>query len=398
MNSSTFLNMAQQIQDAIVRIRLQDSSTPLDIAAQVAPNLSSLEGTASDLHDPNEQDDEYLQLNASMLANSYSHSNVPSHDPDEQQNLVDESLSWQQVSLTAMTDAEYQSTLNRSRILNSNSDQLLMFVTGGAGVGKSFLIRTIKEMLIRTQQHHHNPVLLTAPTGIAAYNIGGITVHSAFCLPVEHHRSASYVPLKAEKLKQLRMKFKDIAYVIIDEISMLSCHNFDFVNKRLCDIKDTTSDPTVLFGGLSLIVFGDLFQLKPVHGCYIFDTRKPESYLWQKFDVSLLTTNHRQADDKTWAEILNRIRIGQPTDADIDALKQRTTVDTPFDTALRIFPTRKQVKEYNDERLNVLTSSQTTSPAVYRLQPSTHEPQPQHTCLMNRYWSLSLTMNQKLPD
>ena len=51
------------------------------------------------------------------------------------------------------------------------------------------------------------------------------------------------------------MKFKDVAYVIIDEISMLSCHNFDFVNKRLCEIKDTTSDPT---GGLSLIVFGDL--------------------------------------------------------------------------------------------------------------------------------------------
>ena len=86
------------------------------------------------------------------------------------------------------------------------------------------------------------------------------------------------------------MKFKDITYVIIDEISMLSCHNFDFVNKRLCEIKDTTSDPSVLFGGLSSIVFGDLFQLNPVHGCYQFDTRKPESYLWQKFDVNLLTT------------------------------------------------------------------------------------------------------------
>ena len=156
--------------------------------------------------------------------------------------------------------------------------------------------------------------------------------------------------------------------VIIDEISMLSCHNFGFVNKRLCEIKDTTSDPTGLFGGLSLIVFGDLFQLKPVHGCYIFDTRKPESYLWQKFDVNLLTTNHRQAGDKTWAETLNRIRTGRPTDADISILQQRTTVDTsvpPFDTALRIFPTRKQVKEYNNERLTLLTSS--TSPAVYSI-------------------------------
>ena len=69
------------------------------------------------------------------------------------------------------------------------------------------------------------------------------------------------------------MKFKDIDYVIIDEISMVSCHNFNFVRKRLCEIKITACDPTILFGGLSLIVFGDLFQLKPV---YIFDTRKPD--------------------------------------------------------------------------------------------------------------------------
>ena len=157
---------------------------------------------------------------------------------------MDESLSWQQISHSTMSDADYQLALhnaspdqkavidkvfthNRSRIVNTSADQLLLFVTGGAGVGKSFLI---KEMLIRTQQHY-NPVLLTAPTGIASYNILGITVHSGFSLPVEHRRSANYVPLKAEKLKQFRAKFKDIAYVIIDEISMLSCHNFDLVHK-----------------------------------------------------------------------------------------------------------------------------------------------------------------------
>ena len=284
----------------------------------------------------------------------------------ENQSYADESLSWQRASLTTMSDAEYQHALNsasadqkqvieqvfsrnRSRILHNTDDQLLLFVTGGAGVGKSFLIRLIKEMLIRTQQTH-SPVLLTAPTGIAAYNIGGVTVHSAFCLPVEHHKTANYVPLKSEKLKQFRVKFKDIAYVIIDEISMLSCQNFAFLHNRMCNIKNTTNDSTKLFGGVSIIAFGDLFQLKPVHGSYIFDNRRPESYLWHKFDVSLLTTNHRQAEDKTWAEILNRIRTGQPTDTDIEMLKGRTSIDTsipPFDTAIRIFPTRAQVKEYN---------------------------------------------------
>lgn len=334
----------------------------------------------SDLHEHDQHNEQFLSSNVQMLITASSHDTSMSVEPTI---TADESLSWQLISQSTMSDAEYQHALshaspdqrlitdrvfshNRGRIVDHNSDQLLLFVTGGAGVGKSFLIRT--KMLIRTQ-HNHNPVILTAPTGIAAYNIAGITVHSAFSLPVEHHRSANYVPLRAEKLKQFRVKFRDIAYVIIDEISMLSCHNFHYVHKRLCEIKGTTHDPTILFGGLSLIVFGDLFQLKPVHGCYIFDSRKPESHLWRQFEFSLLTTNHRQADDRVWADILNRIRIGQPSSSDIEVLQQQTTIDTslpPFDSALRIFPTRKQVKEYNNKRLLLLTSLTTTA-AVYNI-------------------------------
>ena len=248
-------------------------------------------------------------------------------------------------------------------ISNNTDDQLLLFVTGGTGAGKSFFIRLIKEMQMRTQVTH-NPVLLTAPTGIAAYNIGSVTVYSVFCLWIEHQNTANYVPLKSEKLKQFKVKFKNIAFLIIDEISMSSCQNFAFMHKCLCDIKNTTNGPTKLFGNISIIAFGDVFQLKPVHGNYIFDTRRPESYLWRKFDVALLTTNHRQAKDKIWAEILNRIHTGQPTDADIEILTQRTSVNTsipPFDTALRIFPTHKQVKVYNEQYLNHLTSENTTS-------------------------------------
>jgi len=187
--------MAQEIQQAIIRIRLQDAQTPLDIAAQVAPNLSSLETTQQDLQDHHETDLEWLQINATMLADT-SIDQTQHHITSEQaQNIADESLSWTQASITTMTDTQYYQNLNRassdqrlvidrvyrhnrSLIQGQNPDQLLLFVTGGAGVGKSFLIQTIQEMLIRMQ--HHNPVLLTAPTGIAAYNIGGVTIHSAF--------------------------------------------------------------------------------------------------------------------------------------------------------------------------------------------------------------------------
>ena len=107
----------------------------------------------------------------------------------------------------------------------------------------------------------------------------------------------------------------------------MSCHNIDLVHKRLSEIKDTTHDPSILFGGMSVVVFGDLFQLKPVHGSYIFDTSKRQSYLWQKIDVSLLTTNHRQAKDRTWAKILNRVCIGQLTDSDMQVLKNKTAIE-----------------------------------------------------------------------
>ena len=74
---------------------------------------------------------------------------------------------------------------------------------------------------------------------------------------------------------------------------MVSCQNFAYIHKRLCEIKDTTHDQSILFGGMSILTFGDLFQLKPVHGSYIFDKRKPESFLWQHFKLIIkLKINH----------------------------------------------------------------------------------------------------------
>ena len=82
---------------------------------------------------------------------------------------------------------------------------LRLFVTGGAGCGKSFLIKLLNEYLIRISNCPTSPVILTAPTGVASYNIGGSTVHSALSLPVDHLRkgTTNYLPLSAEKLSQL---------------------------------------------------------------------------------------------------------------------------------------------------------------------------------------------------
>ena len=82
------------------------------------------------------------------------------------------------------------------------------------------------------------------------------------------------------------------------------------------------------FGDVALFLFGDIMQLKPCRGRYIFEGPICEDYLlnhnlrrlWETFDVITLEENHRQNEDKDYAEILNRIRIGKPTEDDLKTL------------------------------------------------------------------------------
>ena len=139
----------------------------------------------------------------------------------------------------------------------------LLFITGGAGTGKSHIISVIHEHIERTHTKSGNVCMLAAPTGVAAFNIGGLTIHRALNLPVEHDRSTAYKKLSAERLHELRRLWKDVHVMIIDEISMVSYWMFTFIHKRLTEIKGT-DDTEVHFGVISIIAVGDFFQLPPV--------------------------------------------------------------------------------------------------------------------------------------
>ena len=84
------------------------------------------------------------------------------------------------------------------------------------------------------------------------------------------------------------------------------------------------------FGGVALFCFGDLLQIKPVRGRYIFEEPKSESFKignvvsphWDKFNIVNLVENHRQGNDKFYADILNRIRTGNQTVEDIQELEK----------------------------------------------------------------------------
>ena len=203
-------------------------------------------------------------------------------------------------------------------VLNSvKTDKLplSLFLSGGAGVGKSTVTNALYEALIRylNAQTENDPddisVVKVAPIGKAAFNIRGNTLHSALKIPA--NRGFNYNTLDRDRLNTIRAQLQRTQVVFIDEISMIGSGMFNFLDLRLQQIMGT-KEP---FGGLSITV-GDLFQLKSVFDQWIFENSEDgytalATNLWQRhFQMFELFEVMRQREDKDFAEILNRIREG----------------------------------------------------------------------------------------
>ena len=224
-------------------------------------------------------------------------------------------LAFQKVLNYTTARHEYQ-----MHAVESPPEPLRLFITGGAGTGKSHVISVVHEHFERAQIGDGCACMLMAPTGVAAFNIGGLTIHKALNLPVEHGKRTAYHKLASERLHGMRRLWKSVTTIIIDEISMVSYQTLNFVHQRLTEIKGT-DDTEVLFGGLNVIAVGDFFQLPPVRDKFIFQER----YLHNG------GINMRQMGDNTYSRVLGRIRFGQQTPDDITLLRTRLTsgIDTP---------------------------------------------------------------------
>ena len=203
-----------------------------------------------------------------------------------------------------------------------------LFLTGKAGTGKSTFLRYIAS---HTRKKH----VVLAPTGIAAINAGGVTLHSFFKLPfhpllpndvqylVRNLRKT--LKYNSEKIKILR----ELELVIIDEISMVRADVIDFIDKVLRVYSQNMREP---FGGKQLLLVGDIFQLEPV-------VKEDDRQLLQPFYPSLfffdakvfrqvqpvaieLKTVYRQTDP-SFIRLLDDIRTSQVTDADLRLLNSR---------------------------------------------------------------------------
>lgn len=236
-----------------------------------------------------------------------------------------------------------------------------VFLSGSAGVGKSYVIKLVEEDIKRYLKHHFEPddiiVLLCGSTGTAAFAINGLTLHSALLLPVK----CKFQPLSDEKLSSLRSRLAKLQLMIIDEVSMVSADMLYYIHRRLEEIKGTKNSDT-RFGNCSILAVGDLFQLKPVMAKQIFELpqnsyAKLHGSIWKEvFSLVELVEIMRQKEDKSFAELLNRARTGQLTNTDIEVLSGRVVTKGSnackhVEDFLHVFPTNKEVDQHNAHML-----------------------------------------------
>ena len=202
-----------------------------------------------------------------------------------------------------------------------------LFLTGKAGTGKSTFLRYISK---NTKKKH----VILAPTGIAAINAGGSTLHSFFKLPfhplLPNDKQYDWRHLK-ETLKYTgaqRKLIREVELIIIDEISMVRADIIDFIDKVL---RAYTRNPEP-FGGKQLLLVGDIYQLEPVlkdEDRQLLQPFYPSAYffnakVWQVMPIVSIELRkvYRQTDDKFIA-ILDRIRNNTAGTADLQALNSR---------------------------------------------------------------------------
>jgi len=205
-----------------------------------------------------------------------------------------------------------------------------LIVSGQGGTGKSRVIDILNQMVSSKFSPQTVPVTVSAPTGLAAFNISGTTIHRTLCLPIEHGKPPNYSRLNQENLAVIRKTLHGLKLLIIDEVSMVSSLTLLYIHLRLTEIMANEQ----LFGGISVVLFADLLQLPPVKGNQPF---LPVTFLeakqrlgaiasidlWKNFQYEELTINMRQNNDKQYGELLQRVRVGQLNDDDEQLLRQR---------------------------------------------------------------------------
>ena len=237
-----------------------------------------------------------------------------------------------------------------------------VFVTGRAGTGKSTLLTHFR----RTTRKN---VVVLAPTGVAAVNVGGQTIHSFFCFKPDVTPGG----IRRKGRDEKKNLYKRLTTIVVDEVSMVRADLLDCIDKFL---RLNGPDPTLPFGGVQMILIGDLYQLPPVvkgeqkslfrghYGTpYFFSARAMEGLNMVLIELERV---YRQTDDE-FIRLLNAIRNRTATEEDVAALNRRydpAFEPPPKDHYIHLTSTNDLADEINEGRLAQLKGKVWTSLGV----------------------------------
>jgi ATP-dependent exoDNAse (exonuclease V) alpha subunit len=253
-------------------------------------------------------------------------------------------------------NAEFREAL---RIMENSRENL--FITGRAGTGKSTLLSYFTSVTKKN-------VIILAPTGVAALNVKGQTIHSFF------HFKPGITPDTVKTLPRIySSKYKKIDTIIIDEISMVRADLLDCIDKFM---KLNGLEYTLPFGGVQMIFIGDLYQLPPVvieeekrmfkdfyKSPYFFDSK-----IFSKMKVKFIELNkHYRQKDKEFINLLNSIRNNIITDEDLEKLNSRADLKSnqnSDDNYITLTTTNALADSINKIHLDALAGDVITSKAI----------------------------------
>ena len=229
-----------------------------------------------------------------------------------------------------------------------------IFLTGKAGTGKTTFLKTIVE------KSRKRPIVV-APTGVAAINAGGVTIHSFFQLPFSPYVPGAKVESKFDFSREKRKIIASIDLLIIDEISMVRADLLDAVDNVLRRFRDHYQP----FGGVQLLMIGDLAQLTPVVTPEDEQVLRPYydtpyffgSKALQQIDYVTIQLEHvYRQQDTSFIEILNQIREGHPSQEVLDKLNSRSLPPAPSQGggAIRLTTHNNLANFYNESELQKL--------------------------------------------
>lgn len=230
-----------------------------------------------------------------------------------------------------------------------------IFLTGKAGTGKTTFLKTLKS-------HSHKRMVVVAPTGVAAINAGGVTIHSFFQLPLSPYVPNAKMEQRFAYSKEKRKIMRTIDMLVIDEISMVRSDVLDAVDNVMRRFREHDKP----FGGVQLVMIGDLHQLTPVVrdeeekilSEYYSTTYFFGSKALQSIDYVTIELHHvYRQQDESFLKILNDIRDGHPTADDLKTLNSRYNPSfrpNANDDYIRLTTHNSKADDYNNYELLAL--------------------------------------------